>query len=95
MLFCEYYETANIEQRNLIDQVIPEVLYHDTRTNVFCLNVHAICGKTFTHKLNLLNFRCIATAVSGIASTSLHRGRILHNVFIVYTHFRKCCSKYY
>ena len=35
MLFCEYYETANIEQRNLIDQVIREVLHHDTRSNVF------------------------------------------------------------
>ena len=27
MLFCEYYETANIEQRNLIEQVIREVFY--------------------------------------------------------------------
>ena len=38
MLFCEYYETANIEQRNLIDQVIREVLYHDTKSNVFLFN---------------------------------------------------------
>ena len=37
MLFCEYYETANIEQHNFIDQVICEVLYHDTRSNIFCL----------------------------------------------------------
>ena len=33
MLFCEYYDTANIEQRILIDLVIHEVLYHDTRSN--------------------------------------------------------------
>ena len=71
MLLCEYYETANIEQRNLIDQVVREVLYHDTRSNVFCLTAHAGCGKTFTqtaiiHKLNSLNLRCIATAFNFI-----------------------------
>ena len=68
-LFCEHYETANIEQRNLIDRVIREVLHHDTGSNVFCLTAHADCGKTFTqtaiiHKLNSLNLSCIATAVS-------------------------------
>ena len=86
MLFCEYYETANIEHRNLTDQVIREVLYHDTRSNVLCLTPHAGCGKTFTqtaiiHKLNLLNLCCIATVFSGIASTTLLGGRTLHNVF--------------
>jgi len=86
MLFCEYYETANIEQRNLIDQVIREVLYHDAISNVSCLTAHAGCSKTFTqtaiiHKLNSLDLRCIATAFSGIASTILIGGRILHNMF--------------
>jgi hypothetical protein len=45
-LFCEHYETANIEQRNLTDHVIREVLHHDTGSNVFCLTAHAGCGKT-------------------------------------------------
>jgi hypothetical protein len=85
-LFCEHYETANIEQRNLTDHVIREVLHHDTGCNVFCLTAHAGCGKTFTqtaiiHKLNSLNLHCIATAFSGIASTLLLGGRTLHNVF--------------
>ncbi|GBO05323.1 hypothetical protein AVEN_138115-1 [Araneus ventricosus] len=47
-LFCEHYETANIEQRNPIGHVIREVLHHDTGSNVFCLTAHAGCGKTFT-----------------------------------------------
>lgn len=85
-LFCEHYQDANIEQRNLIDRVIREVLHHDTGSNVFSLTAHAGCGKTFTqtaiiHKLNSLNLRCIATAFSGIASTLLLGGRTLHNVF--------------
>ena len=59
---------------------------HDTRSNVFCLTAHTGCGKTFTQtaivqKLNLLNLRCIATALSGIPSTLLLAGRTLHNVF--------------
>jgi PIF1 helicase. len=86
MLFCECYETANIEQRNLIDQAIREVLYHDTKSYVLCLAAHAGCGKTFTqtaiiHKLNSLKLRYIATAFGGIASTLLLGGRTLHNVF--------------
>ena len=86
MLFCEYYERANIEQRNLIDNVNQGILYHDTGSNVFCLTAHAGCGKTFTqtaiiYKLNSLNLRCIATAFSGIASTLLLGRRTLYNVF--------------
>lgn len=85
-LFSEMYERANSEQRNIIDSILREVLYHDTGSNVFCLTAHAGCGKTFVqtaiiHKLNSLNLRCIATAFSGIASTLLIGGRTLHNVF--------------
>ena len=86
LLFYEYYEAANMEQRNLIDQVIREILYNDTGSNVFCLTTHAGCGKTFTqtaiiHKLNSFNLRCMVTAFSGIVSTFLLGGRTLHNVY--------------
>ena len=45
MLFFEYYETANIEQHNFIDQVIPEILYNDPGSNIFCLTTHAGFGQ--------------------------------------------------
>lgn len=85
-LYEELYQSANQEQRNVIDQVVREVTHHDTGSNVFCLTAHAGCGKTFTqtaviHRLHALNFRCIATAFSGIASTLLIGGRTLHNAF--------------
>ena len=76
------YETANIEQRNLMDHANCEVLYHDTKSNVFCLTAHAGCGKTANiPKLNSVNLRCISTALSGIVSTLLFGSRTLHNVF--------------
>ncbi|XP_065368825.1 uncharacterized protein LOC135961256 [Calliphora vicina] len=86
VLFNEFYEIANLEQRHIIDQVIREVQYHDTGSNVFCLTAHAGCGKTFVqtaiiHKMNSLNLRCIASAYSGIASILLIGGKTLHNVF--------------
>lgn len=85
-IFDEMYESANDEQRNVINSVLREVLHHDTGSNVFCLTAHAGCGKTFVqtaiiHKLNSLNLLCIPTAFSGIASTLLIGGRTLHNVF--------------
>lgn len=86
LLFGELYAQANAQQKNIIDQVIKEVVHHDTGSNVFILTAHAGCGKTFTqrvviHKINSLNRYCIATAYSGIASTLLINGRTLHNVF--------------
>ncbi|XP_055307911.1 ATP-dependent DNA helicase PIF1-like [Sitodiplosis mosellana] len=85
-LYEELYQSANVEQRNIIDRVIREVTHRDTGSNVFCLTAHAGCGKTFTqtaiiHRLHSLNLRCIATAFSGIASTLLIGGRTLHNAF--------------
>lgn len=86
LVFAEMYENANNEQRNIIDKVLQEVLYHNTGSNVFCLTAHAGCGKTFVqtaliHKLNSMNLQCIPSAFSGIASTLLIGGRTLHNVF--------------
>lgn len=85
-LFEELYNSANNEQKNIINTVLREVQNHDTGSNVFCLTAHAGCGKTFTqsaiiHKLHALNLVCIATAFSGIASTLLIGGRTLHNIF--------------
>lgn len=84
--FREYYQTADIEQRDLIGRVFREVLQRDIGSNVLCLTDHAGCGKTFAqsasiHKLNSPNLRCSATAFSGIASTLLLGGITLHNVF--------------
>ncbi|XP_046808269.1 ATP-dependent DNA helicase PIF1-like [Lucilia cuprina] len=84
--FNEMYESANEEQRNVIDCVMREVLHHDTGSNVYCLTANAGCGKTFIqtaiiHKMNSLNLKCIPTAFSGIASTLLIGGRTLHSVF--------------
>lgn len=78
------YESANNVQRNIIDTVLQELLYHNTGSNVFCLTAHA--GKTFVqtvliYKLNSMNIKCIPSALSGIASTLLIGGRTLHNVF--------------
>lgn len=84
--YSDMFEQANDEQRRIIENVIREVQYHDTGSNVFCLTAHAGCGKTFTqtaiiHRLHSLNLKCIATAFSGIASTLLLGGRTLHNAF--------------
>lgn len=85
-IFEQMYDDANNEQKHVIDQVLREVQFKDTGSNVFCLSAHAGCGKTFVqtaiiHRMNALNLRCIATAYSGIASTLLINGRTLHNVF--------------
>lgn len=57
--------------------------HHDTGYNIFCLNSHADCGKTYTqtaiiHELNSLNLRCILTAFSDIALILLLGRRTLH-----------------
>lgn len=86
ILFDEYYQKANYEQRNIIDRVLQEVQFHDSFCNVFCLTAHAGCGKTFVqsaiiHRIHSLNLNVIVSAFSGIASTLLTGVRTIHNIF--------------
>lgn len=84
-LFSMMYNSANDEQRAVIDMVVNSAT-GESQTKLFCLAAHAGCGKTYVQKtilckLRSLGLSCLPCAYSGIAASLLDGGRTLHNQF--------------